>query len=145
MKFKKLHTYLLKIFKEPLLIISILMAVFILAAISLISSPSVLFNNSKATLVLSMDNSNRVFEGEIIEGLTLLDILNLTTTAGNIKFKYAIEEGGKVKIMVIDGHIIDGISDNLSVLVNSRSIEITSLNRIVIKPGDKIELKAVNK
>lgn len=144
MKFKNLHTYLLKVFKEPLLIISILMAVFILTAISLISSPTVLFGNNKATLVLSIDNSNRVFKGETIEGFTLLDVLNLTTAIGNIQFKYAIEKDGEVKIMTIDGHIIDGISDNLSVSVNSHSVEIASINKIVIKPGDKIEVKAVN-
>lgn len=145
MKFKKLHIYLLKIFKEPLLIISILMAVFILAAISLISSPTGLLGNNKATLVLTLNNSDRFFEGGTIEGLTLLDVLNLTTATGAIKFKYAIEKDGKVKVLAINGHIIDGISSNLSVLLNSRAIDTTSLNKIAIGPGDKIEVKAINR
>lgn len=145
MKFKKLHIYLLKIFKEPLLTISILMTVFILAAISLISSPAGLSNNSKATLVLTLDNSSRFFEGETIEGLTLLDVLNLTTATGGINFKYAIEEDGKIKVLAINGHIIDGVFNNFSVSVNSRVVDVTSLNKIAIEPGDKIEIKATNR
>ena len=121
------------------------MAVFILASISLLSLSTDLFNNNKATLVLTLNNQNRVFEGETIEGLTILDVLNLTTATGNIIFKYAIEKDGKVKIMAINGHIIDGISDNLSVLVNSRVIDTTSLNKIAIGPGDKIEVRATNR
>lgn len=145
MKFKNLHTYLSKVFKEPLLVISILMAVFILAAISLISSSPGFPGNNKATLVFALNDSDRFFEGETIEGLTLLNIINLTTAIGNINFKYAIEEDGKIKVLAINGQVIDGVSNKLSILINSRAIDATSLNKIAIMPGDKIEIKTANR
>ena len=140
-------SYIKKFFLHlPILsLISITFIILILVFIFYFNLPvQNLTKNSKATLILSIDNDKRAFEGEIIEGMTLLDALNLSTSVGSINFKYSIQNDGKVQIMAIDGHIIDGSSVKLSILLNSNPIETSQINKIAIKAGDTIEIMTKN-
>ncbi len=98
---------------------------------------------NKATLILSLDNQKRTFEGEIIEGMTILDALNLSTSVGDIKFHYSIQDNGKVKVMAVDDHFIASSFGKLSIFLNSQPIKPSDINKVTIRAGDSVEIKAI--
>jgi|SRR3989344_4822116 len=149
MRYKHLRTSFIKfIDKGPAAGLLLLLAVAILVlafypGMATLLRDSGLVKNDKATLVLTLDNQRRTFEGETTEGMTLLDVLNLSTSAGKIKFKYSIEDNGEVQVMAIDGHLIDNFSSKFHVFLNSQPISIFDINKVAIKAGDEILVRAI--
>lgn len=149
MRYKHLRTSFIKfIDKGPAAGLLLLLAVAILVlafypGMATLLRDSGLVKNDKATLVLTLDNQRRTFEGETTEGMTLLDVLNLSTSAGKIKFKYSIEDNGEVQVMAIDGHLIDNFSSKFHVFLNSQPISISDINKVAIKAGDEILVRAI--
>ena len=144
MKSKSLTAFSIRklVSKNPLLKLFIIL-LFILGVLSLFAGDDVTRDISlgdRAMISFNLGNGQRTFQGETTEGMTVLDALNLTTTTGNINFKYSVTKNGKIQVMAIDGHIIDDFSSKFIVFLNSRPIDVTEINKIAIKAGDAVEV-----
>ena len=140
MKYKKLLT---GFFKKPLFAqIILLMA---LAGIISFFKPSFDFSNGNtsglATLVINLETEKRVFEGEVVKAMTMLDALNAAVSVGNIKLNYAIDKSGDVNIMEIDGHT-NGVDNKYFVFyLNSKKVAAKDLNKKPVYNRDRIEIR----
>jgi len=69
-------------------------------------------NSIQASLLINFKDKQRLFEGEVTNDMTIIDALNASAAAGQINFRYGINQEGKVKIMRINSHAnnIDGKS-----------------------------------
>lgn len=94
-----------------------------------------------ATLVINFETEKRFFEGEVFEGMTVLDALSAAVLVGQIKFNYAIDKFNNVNIMEIDGQT-NGINNKHFVFyLNSNKIAVKDLNKKEIHRGDRIEIR----
>ncbi|MCX6813818.1 MAG: DUF4430 domain-containing protein [Candidatus Azambacteria bacterium] len=97
------------------------------------SAPKII---GQAELTVDFGNGQkRVFEGEIIDGETLLDALNQASKAGN--FSYKLDE--KNNLAVIEDFIRNN-NKSWHWYLNDKKID-KSLNEIILKSGDKILIK----
>lgn len=114
--------------------LSILIIIFLIVAGVIfysLSKPKI--GPDEAVLIINNGEKKRAFAGEVIEGMTIFDALTASAKAGNFNF---VEESGILKR--IDGFERNGKKWN-AYINNSRVEEI--LNKTLIKPGNKIELK----
>ncbi len=95
-------------------------------------------NAQTATLVFSLKDTKRVFRGEVTPDMTVLDAMIASIQAGQIKMLYSVNRKNKTNITEIGGH---RVASNLGTYLNSERIDIKDLNKIVIKPGDTIEVR----
>jgi len=97
------------------------------------SAPKIL---GKATLTTDFGNgSERIFEGDIVEGETLLDALNQASKAGN--FSYQLDE--KNNLAAIDSFIRNK-NKSWHWYLNDKKID-KLLGEIILKSGDEILLQ----
>jgi len=97
------------------------------------SAPKIL---GKATLITNFGNgSDRIFEGDIVEGETLLDALNQASKTGN--FSYQLDE--KNNLAAIDSFTRDK-NKSWHWYLNDKEID-KPLGEIILKSGDKILIK----
>ena len=93
-----------------------------------------------ATLFINFEAEKRLFEGEVVKDMTILDALSAAVSVGKIKLNYAIDNSGNVNIMEIDGHV-NGIGNKYFVFyLNSQKVAIKDLNKEVVHGGDRIEI-----
>lgn len=90
----------------------------------------------KAILTIDFgDNTKRSFEGDIVEGETLFDVLTQAAKAGN--FSYQVDEGNNLSA-------IESFSKNnkqsWQYYVNGKKVGET-LNSIILQAGDEIVVK----
>jgi hypothetical protein len=98
-----------------------------------ISQNDAIFKSAKLELVLR--ERRRMFEGEVISGMTILDALTASTLAGNIQLDYRITGSDMISIKSIDGYK----PENKPVfLLNDRPVEPEEIGKKTIKPGDYI-------
>lgn len=104
--------------------------------------PSAFKNVSKneAALFIDFDNMKKVFAGEVVEGMTVLDALNASVAAGQIKLTYHVDISNNTKVTEINNHEANG-NEQFTFYINSRKIDPSELNKTHIKPGDKITIK----
>lgn len=88
---------------------------------------------NEALLIIDFGNNKRFFAGEVRDGMTITDALGASAKAGN--FDYIYQNGTLKKI---NGLEQDG--GHWTVFVNKTKVE-ESLDKIKIKPQDKIELR----
>jgi hypothetical protein len=140
MKYNKLLTAFFK--KTILAQIVFLTAVFILVYIL---KPSFNFSGNStpnlATLFINFETEKRFFEGEVVQNMTILDVLNAAVPTGNIKFNYAISDSGNVIVMEIDGHTNGTDNKYFNFYLNSKKIATKDLNKEIVREGDKIEVR----
>lgn len=120
------------------------MAVTVIGILMLASRPPRQDNSleikGQATLILALEDNQqpRIFEGEIVQGMTVLDAIQASTAAGNIRFSYSFDNE-KVKLSEINGY--DGLSnEEVSIYLNAEKVDTDAINSISIKDGDEIKI-----
>jgi hypothetical protein len=94
-----------------------------------------------ATLAINFETLQKYFEGDVIEGMTILDALNMAVSAGNLKLNYIIDKSGNVSVVEIDGYT-NGTNNKYFVFyLNSAKVPTEDLNKQIIHGGDKIEIR----
>lgn len=91
-------------------------------------------------LVFENDNRGRMFRGEVVDGMTILEALHASSQAGNISFNYFIDSDGRVVIKSIDGYSADSSKKSLVFYLNHSRIKPENIHSVVIKPGDLIKV-----
>ena len=97
-------------------------------------------SKSEAALFIDFDNMQKVFAGEVVDEMTILDALNAAVVAGQIKLTYHVDSDNNTKITEINSHIADG-KIQFAFYINSRKLDQSELNKTHIKPGDKITIR----
>lgn len=92
-----------------------------------------------ARLEIEIDGKTRVFEGEVINGMTVLEALQSSALAGNMALEYDIREGQLI-IKSIDGHKSIR-SETISFYLNSKPIDTQKIYSIPINQGDILAVK----
>lgn len=95
--------------------------------------------NNKAKLVLQVGNQERVFEGEVVRGMTVLDAFNAAMLAGNINLQFAVQND-QTRILELDG-IANLTPQNMVFYINSERIDSQRLNKVTVQPQDEIVVK----
>lgn len=92
-----------------------------------------------ARLELYIHNTQRVFEGAVVENMTVLEALQASALAGNISFEYAVEKG-EFTIKKLNGY--DAAKGRTLVFyVNESRINTDQIYSRFINPGDVIVVK----
>lgn len=94
-----------------------------------------------ATLAVNLDLENRLFEGEVYDGMTVLDALNIAMSVGKIKLNYVLDDKNQTVVMEIDGHINNIEGKLFSFYLNNKKIDSQDLNKIRLKAGGNIIIK----
>ncbi len=99
--------------------------------------------SKEATLVLAYEDGGkgRVFQGPVIDGMTILDALITSSKAGQIELKYGLNENGKMRINSLDGYDRATSEKILVFYLNNQKIDQELINSTPIKPGDNIEVR----
>lgn len=99
------------------------------------------FDESKeAALLVDFDNIKRMFAGEVVSGMTILDALNASVAAGQIKLTYHVDGDNNTRVKEINDHTTNG-DIQFTFYINSRKIDQSELNKTPIRPGDKIMIR----
>lgn len=93
-----------------------------------------------AALFIDFDNMQRMFTGEIVNGMTVLDALNASVAAGQINLRYYVDERNNTRVAEINDHNTDG-KTQFTFYINAKKIDASELNKTHIQPGDKITIK----
>ena len=96
---------------------------------------------AQASLLINFEDKQRLFEGEVIDNMTVLGALNAAVSAGQIKLKYNIGQNNTVEIMEINDHFNNTAGKMFLFYLNGGKIDAKNINRIYIKTGDKIEIR----
>jgi hypothetical protein len=130
-------------FRETLFVQIALVAVFVVVIVffgwSFEGLPEASDDDSLATLIISLDKGSRMFQGEVIEGMTVLDALITSSNAGNIYFNYTMRNDGTIDVTEINGHSKN--NSNFIYYLNDLIIEDRDLDRTNIKAGDNIRVE----
>lgn len=98
-------------------------------------SPKLEINPGEAVLIIDFgENNKRAFSGEVIEGMTVFDALLVSARAGNVSFDFKNNSLKRIDWLFQEN------GKKWNVYFNRKKVE-EDLNDILIKPGDKIELK----
>ena len=92
-------------------------------------------------LAFENNGQGRMFEGEVIENMTVLDALVVSSNAGKIELKYSVSADGKVFISGLDGYNRTTNPKKLVFYLNGFKIYDEQINSTIIKPGDNIEVR----
>lgn len=96
-----------------------------------------------AYLEFYLGEQKRAFEGEIVDGMTVLDAVSAAALAGNLIFKYTVDPlKNETSILAIDGYDRKEDPGKTTVFyLNSEKVESGKLHTIVVKPGDMIMVR----
>jgi len=130
-------------FKETLFVQVLLVAIFVVIVIfsswSFKGLPKASKDNNLATLVISLKSGERMFQGEVVEGMTILDALIVSSSTGNIRLNYETDNNGAIDVTEINGHNKDSI--NFVYYLNDSMIGAEDINKINLKAGDYIKIE----
>jgi len=95
-----------------------------------------------ATLVLQFsDERKRVFQGAVVEGMTVLDALNSSSLGGGFEFKFWVDTAGQVNLIALGGEPSQLGQGGWHFYLNRDPIDIANINLIGIKEDDIIEAR----
>lgn len=103
------------------------------------------FNNDSrdlAHLEINIGNNRRAFEGEIIEGMTVLEAIQASALAGNIIFQYTADGNGRLVITSLDGYELKKSDQPLSFFLNNKKIDSAKIHSTLINGGDTMVIKS---
>ncbi|MBX4211374.1 MAG: hypothetical protein KW806_01070 [Candidatus Yanofskybacteria bacterium] len=95
--------------------------------------------SGQATLVFEWPDRSRTFQGDVTDGMTVLDALNVSALAGNIEFQFNLDDRNNTQLLRLDGY--QNSRETLEVLVNDQSIQVEQLNQVYIHPKDTIRVR----
>jgi len=104
-----------------------------------------------ATLsVVSLEGVTRIFEGEIIEGMTVKDAITTSSHAGGFNFSYRYDENSGITHIVFDEIEMEITKDGkLDVLkspiiirleINGKKVNLTEFDSKIVHGGDVIKI-----
>lgn len=96
-----------------------------------------------ASLTLYIREQKRVFTGEVVPSMTVLDAINAAAVAGNIKFFFAIENN-KTRIMNFGGLTSANILNKYSIFLNDQRLDPASINTVPVQPRDSVVMKILS-
>ena len=101
------------------------------------------FKHGEATLILAFENggSGRMFTGEVVPKMTVLDALIASSEAGQIDLKYIINSDGRAKITELNSYTGVLEKRHLAFYLNNKEIGEGYINTAEIHAGDTIEVK----
>ncbi len=129
--------------KKYLIEISSVVALLILASIFKISVNQLKQEGRGerlATLAVNFETEKRFFEGEVYDGMTILDALNMAVSVGQIKLNYVLDDKNQTQIMELGGHTNNIEGKNFSFYLNNQKVDSQNLNKVRLKAGDRIEI-----
>lgn len=122
---------------QVVLVVAVGVSVFVFEKFSS-KFPGLTISGSKeATLFIDFDNMKRRFQGEVADGMTVLDAVNASVAAGEIKITYSVDGDNNTKVMEINNHSTEEVKQ-FSFYINSKRLGQSDLNKTYIKPGDEI-------
>jgi hypothetical protein len=92
-----------------------------------------------ATLTLQVGSQQRMFQGEVVPGMTLLDALNASALAGRIPLQFLIDQNNKTKIIVL-GSFGEVVDEKIQFFVNQRLIPLEAIHTVPINARDRIDV-----
>ncbi len=95
----------------------------------------------EASLLIDFGDKQRMFTGEVLDGMTILDALNASVVAGQIPMEFTVDTDGAVRIILLDGRRDITDDGHLVVLLNDQEIRPSGINSVRVQSGDKIEIK----
>ncbi len=96
--------------------------------------------DNKATLLVDFEDTQRMFTGEVVEGMTILDALNASVAAGRTALVYTVDSSNNVTVTKINDHT--AVKDkNFSFYLNDEKIATEDINRTGVRVGDKIIIR----
>jgi hypothetical protein len=115
-----------------------LIALGFLGAVILTRDASHAFAEVRITGIIPRD---RVFQGEVFYGMTVLDALNAAVVAGEIPLEFHIDPDRDSAIVTrIDGH--DRVQEaNITFFMNDKLIRSDKIHQTPIRPRDRILVK----
>lgn len=96
-------------------------------------------SRNHATLTLQVGSQQRMFQGEVVPGMTLLDALNASALAGHIPLKFFIDQNNKTRIVSIDSYS-EVMDDKIQFFVNERLIPLEAIHTVPVNARDEIEV-----
>lgn len=111
----------------------------VVVVIGVLLTLELFFVDKEATLLIDFDNMKRMFKGEVVENMTLLDALNISAEAGKIKLRYVVDSGNHTAVAEINDHVAG--NKNFSFYINNKTVKTDDLNKTIVNPGDEITIK----
>ena len=119
-------------FYLPILIVVLLVAMgVIFYFVGPFGKPKIAEN--EAILTINYGEVKRAFIGQVIDNMTILDVIRTSAKAGNLDFDY--EEGILKRVGEFEKN-----EKKWNAYLNDSKIQ-ESLDKVLIKTGDKVELK----
>lgn len=99
--------------------------------------------NGEATLLLAYENNGqgRMFTGKVVNGMTVLDALIVSSQAGQIGLKYDLDDDGRLVILQLDGYDSENSDKKLAFYLNQKRIDNRLIVSTTIQSDDYIEVK----
>ncbi len=95
--------------------------------------------SAEAQLIILSSDQERIFQGEVVEDMVVLDALNASARAGNIPLSFSIDEVRDATIITqLDGH---DAGDTIRFFINSNLIDGHKIHSIPLRSGDVITVK----
>lgn len=126
---------------DSLLVVVILVLIFTLAYSF---DPEVFWSANRriAYLEVNGNGTRRAFEGEVVDGMTVLSALDASATAGNINFQYEIDKtSNKLKIITLDGYSATKTSKAVMLFLNLVRVDTSRIHSTALNAGDRILVK----
>ncbi|OGM96896.1 MAG: hypothetical protein A3B86_00060 [Candidatus Yanofskybacteria bacterium RIFCSPHIGHO2_02_FULL_38_22b] len=98
------------------------------------------FKNGEATLIIALGSGEqRIFQGEVVDDMTILDALRASSQAGQIDLEFIIESD-KTRIEELNGYLADQDA-KLSFYLNGSKVEEADIHTTTIDGGDTVEIR----
>ena len=126
---------------DSLLVVIVLLLIFVLVY-SFDPEAFWLSNRRVAYLEVNDSGTRRAFEGEVVNGMTVLDALDASAAAGNINFHYEIDRTNhELSIITLDGYSTTETPKTAMLFLNLVRIDIGKIHSIPVNYGDRILVK----
>ena len=96
--------------------------------------------NSSATLTLDWGGQKRTFQGAVVSGMTVLDVLQASAAVGSIPLEFSMGSENAVKITRLDG-FQGQAGGSMVVTINGQNIDLAMINTVLVQPRDRIVIK----
>lgn len=97
---------------------------------------------SLSRLEIDINGQKRVFEGGVVDDMTVLDAISASALAGSLTFRYAVNpDDNKLTVLSLDGYVSGSSTKPLAVYVNRKKVEVERMHSTPIRAGDGVTIK----